>query len=153
MARLTDVEKFARRLGRYRARRRKKKAEMKAEGRAPRRALSPEERKRVLKKTGRRCHMCGGKITGGWHADHVLAHSTGGKHHVDNYLPAHMLCNSYRWDYSEKEFQIILKLGVWIRTQIEKQTPLGMDAAERFLAHESQRVKRSMMSEGGEVPA
>ncbi|HET6360478.1 MAG TPA: HNH endonuclease [Gemmatimonadota bacterium] len=151
MTRLTEVEKFARRLARYRTRRRKKKAEMKAEGRAPRRSLSPGDRKRVLKKTGRRCHMCGGKITRDWHADHVLAHSTGGKHHVDNYLPAHRLCNSYRWDYSEKEFQIILKLGVWVRTQIEKQTPLGTDVAERFLAHESQRAKRSMMSEGGEV--
>jgi hypothetical protein len=28
-----------------------------------------------------------------WQADHVLAHRTGGKHAVDNYLPAYSLCN------------------------------------------------------------
>ena len=33
-------------------------------------------------------------------ADHVLAHSAGGGNRLeDNYLPAHALCNNYRWDY------------------------------------------------------
>jgi hypothetical protein len=53
----------------------------------------------------------------------------GGAHSVDNFLPAHALCNNYRWDYSAEEFQYILKLGVWIRTQIEQETQLGRHAA------------------------
>src|SRR5438128_3730417 len=62
--------------------------------------LTEKKRNDVLLKTGERCHICGGPIEGGnWHADHVLAHSGGGKNEPDNYLPAHTLCNNYRWDY------------------------------------------------------
>jgi hypothetical protein len=96
-----------------------------------------------LDATGKRCHICGGKIVGDkWQADHVLAHSGGGLHALDNYLPAHALCNNYRWDYSAEEFQHILKLGVWIRTQIERGTPVGKMAARQFLSHEKSRLKR-----------
>ena len=78
-----------------------------------------------------------------WQADHVLAHSAGGTHSADNYLPAHALCNNYRWDYSAEEFQLILKLGVWTRTQIERlRTDFGRKAAAAFLAHESKRQAR-----------
>ena len=88
--------------------------------RPPRGSLTAVERHQVLAKTAGRCHICGGKIKGkAWHADHVMAHSAGGVHDVDNYLPAHSLCNNYRWDYRPEEFQYILKLGVWTRTQIE----------------------------------
>ena len=88
-------------------------------------SLSNLQRARVLAKTGGRCHICGGLIAGGWQADHVLAHSGGGGHSEDNYLPAHALCNNYRWDYSAEEFQLILKFGVWARTQVETDKPLG----------------------------
>lgn len=71
-------------------------------------------------KTGGPCHICGGLIDGRWQADHVLAYSGGGGHAADNYLPAHELCSIYRWDYLAEEFQEILKLGVWARTQIER---------------------------------
>src|SRR5689334_17121215 len=60
--------------------------------------LRPTERIEVLRKAGSRCHICGGSIKGDdWHADHVLAHSTGGARLVDNYLPSHAICNNYRW--------------------------------------------------------
>jgi hypothetical protein len=75
-------------------------------------------------------------------ADHVLAHSGGGEHDVDNYLSAHALCNNYRWDYSADEFQYILKLGVWLRTQIELAKPVGRLAAKHFVAHEKKRQGR-----------
>jgi 5-methylcytosine-specific restriction endonuclease McrA len=81
--------------------------------------LRAAERATVLRKTGGKCHICGGDIRGSWHADHVLAHSAGGKHATDNYLPAHGTCNNYRWDYLAEEFELILKLGVWARTQVE----------------------------------
>src|SRR3712207_8439206 len=50
------------------------------------------------------------------------AHSSGGAHSADNYLPAHTLCNNYRWDYSPEEFQLVLKIGVWARTRSEEHT-------------------------------
>jgi hypothetical protein len=85
---------------------------------------------------------CGGTIEGAWQADHVLAHSGGGTHVSDNYLPAHSLCNNYRWDYSSVEFQQILKLGVWLRTKIERKTHIGKLAAKLYLMHEALRQRR-----------
>ena len=132
-----------------RAERRNTKRLRKLDGLA-RRALSTSERELVLSKTGGRCHICGGTINGPWHADHVLSHSAGGKHAVDNYLAAHAVCNNYRWDYTESEFQEILKLGVWARTQVEKSTPLGREIASRFSRHEERRRARqkTMVAEG-----
>jgi len=122
-----------------------RKAAGKANGGIARQSLKPAERARVLAKTDSRCHICGGPIepgTRGWHADHVLAHSAGGTHNVDNYLPACATCNNYRWDYGHEEFQWILKLGVWLRTQVERRTKLGSHAAELFMAYEAKRVTR-----------
>jgi len=109
-----------------------------------RKSLSKEERNLILNKTGRRCHICGGKIKRGekWQADHVLAHAHGGKHSVENYLAAHSICNNYRWHYGSEEFQWILKLGVWLRTLIEKRDNLAMSLAERFIMHERHRITR-----------
>ena len=86
--------------------------------------------------------MCGGLIDGYWEADHVLAHSSGGDNSVDNYLPAHRTCNNYRWDYLPEKFQEILRLGVWLRTQIEKQTLLGQTAGDSYARYEKSRLAR-----------
>ena len=107
-----------------------------------RRSLSALQRAQIFQKTAGRCHICGGTIEGAWQADHVLAHSGGGTHVTDNYLPAHPLCNNYRWDYSSAEFQQILKLGVWLRTKIERKTKIGTLAAKLYLMHEALREKR-----------
>jgi hypothetical protein len=64
----------------------------------------------------------GGPVGEIWQADHVLSHSGGGASTEENYLPAHILCNNYRWHYTAEELQQILKLGVWTRTQIQKLT-------------------------------
>ncbi len=115
----------------------------KGENRRPRRhRLSPARREEILRKTGGKCHICGGDIRGSWHADHVLAHSAGGEHSVDNYLPAHPTCNNYRWDYLPEEFELILKLGVWARTQVQNGTPVGRAIEERFAAYEKRRLSR-----------
>src|SRR5262249_8001092 len=117
--------------------------------RAPRVVLAKASRGEVLRKTGGRCHICGGAIEGNdWQADHVIAHSTGGAHAVDNYLPAHAICNNYRWHYGTEEFQWILKLGVWIRTQIEKETELGISAGSKFCEHERRRAARRRLVAG-----
>jgi 5-methylcytosine-specific restriction endonuclease McrA len=122
-------------------RRQRKKAARSS--RTARQPLSTSQRAHILAKTAGRCHICGGLISEStWHADHVLAHSAGGAHIADNYLPAHALCNNYRWDYSAEEFQHILKLGVWTRTQIERRTGFGRDAAAAFLAYDRTRQAR-----------
>ena len=104
--------------------------------------LKPEEREEILTKTDSRCHICGGEIEGDWQADHVLSHSKRGEHLVENYLAAHKVCNNYRWDYLSEEFQEIMKIGVWMRSQIEKGTKLGEIVADRFVKYEKRRVAR-----------
>jgi 5-methylcytosine-specific restriction endonuclease McrA len=105
-------------------------------------ALTNSQREQILTKTGGRCHICGGIITGRWHADHVFPHSSGGAHAVDNYLPAHDVCNTYRWDYTPDEYQLILKLGVWLKGEILRGTPIGQAAAQRFVKKQAAVAKR-----------
>jgi hypothetical protein len=139
------IDEFAYLLRALRANRRQRQETARATGRR-RQILSAGERREIFAKTAGRCHICGGAIDGAWQADHVLAHSGGGSHMADNYLPARALCNNYRWDYSSDEFQHILKLGVWIRTQIERETQIGRSAAAGYLAYENARVKRRRTS-------
>jgi 5-methylcytosine-specific restriction endonuclease McrA len=114
-----------------------------AQPRRPRFALNSAQRAAILASTDRRCHICGGLIDDAkWQADHVLAHSAGGEHRLSNYLPAHAVCNNYRWDYLPEEFQIILKLGVWARTQVELDTAAGKLISERFGAYDKRRMAR-----------
>jgi hypothetical protein len=137
-----NAEAFAAALRLLRAQRRRQVVSGRNE-RIPRAVLTSPERRQILAKTNGRCHICGGMIDGyDWQADHILAHSTGGKHSVDNYLPAHSLCNNYRWHYDAEEFQWILKIGVWMRTQIEKGTAIGREASQRFCKHEQRRSVR-----------
>ena len=147
----SGVDEFAAALRKLREQRYDKKEEVKKSlGR--RKALSEDQRTKVLKKTGKRRHICGGKIKkgGGWQADHVFPYGTGGEHVVDNYLPAHFVCNNYRWDYVDEEFQWILKLGVFIRTQIENKTCIGRLTGEKFVDHEHARDDRRRR--GGRSP-
>ena len=120
--------------------------------RRQRASLTKSQRSDVLSKTGERCHICGGTINANdWQADHVLAHSSGGKHSVDNYLAAHSICNNYRWHYHAEEFQWIFKLGVWLRTQIERKTAIGQNAGREFCAHERRRAGRRKVKAGGRL--
>ena len=112
-----------------------------------RRSLSTAEREQVRAKTAGLCHICGGMVDERWQADHILAHSGGGGSEADNYLAAHAMCNNYRWDYLPEEFQIILKLGVWARTQIERNTSLGRQLAAPFIAYE--KVRRGRRKSAG----
>lgn len=138
---------YAKLLTALRAERRRLKARRKLL-RSSRMVLSKSDREVVFNKTNGRCHICGGEIDGTWQADHVLAHSVGGEHAVDNYLPAHASCNNYRWDYTAAEFQEIFKLGVWSRTQVERGTTIGREIAARFSVYEVNRRKRRKASGG-----
>lgn len=138
-----DVHAFAAKLRELHTQRKGEVADKVTEGKSRRLTLTKAERREILTKTGRRCHICGGRITGAdWQADHVLARATGGDHRGDNYLPAHSVCNNYRWHYGAEEFQWILKLGVFVRTQIENRTAIGRDTGQKFVEHEHRRDAR-----------
>jgi 5-methylcytosine-specific restriction endonuclease McrA len=109
---------------------------------AIRKPTNAASRLEILSKTDGLCHICGGEIDGAWHADHVHPHSRGGKHDIANYLPAHQICNSSRKGFDPEEIQWILKLGVWLKTQIENETNVGLQAAEKFCIHERRRADR-----------
>ncbi len=136
-----DVEELAAQLTRLKSVRKRRKEQTKRSG-AKRKQLSPAQRQRIKDKTGGLCHLCGGPVGDAWQADHVLSHSGGGASTEDNYLSAHILCNNYRWHYTAEELQQILKLGVWVRTQIQKLTVVGRLVGDRFLSHERQRLRR-----------
>jgi len=86
---LQSINRFVNRLKKLHALR----VEGKIIDRARRKSLTADECREILRKTGKRCHICGGKIKRGqkWQADHILAHAHGGKHSLDNYLPAHSI--------------------------------------------------------------
>ena len=110
---------------------------------SPRNArLSKNERLLILAKTDHKCHICGKEISlKEFQADHVVAHVSGGFHKIDNYLPSCFICNNYRWHYLPEELQLILKIGVWAKTEIEKNTTVGNLVASKFVLKESRRVR------------
>ncbi|WP_156914030.1 HNH endonuclease [Comamonas badia] len=111
--------------------------------------ISPTTKQKVLifQKTNGHCHICGGQITGNWVADHVHHHIYGGESAIENYLPAHRICNSARWFYGTEEFQWIMKMGVFFRTQLEeKGNADAINLAEAFMDHERHRVSRRKQS-------
>jgi hypothetical protein len=119
-------------------------------GKQPRprgRALSRTERQAVHSKTDGRCHVCGELVPlDGFEADHVKNHTSGGASMVDNYLPACAFCNGYRWHYLPHELQWIMKLGIWAKTQIDRETPIGKSIAKGFVSHERNREARRKTS-------
>ena len=144
------VPQTGKRYSNYLSRQReKRKSETKSirSTRAPRSQLTKSQRHAILLKTDSKCHICGGVIKGSkWQADHVVSYSKGGTHSVDNYLPAHSTCNNYRWHYRPEEFQEIMKLGIWVQNQIINKTKIGNEVAERFVQHETIRIKRRAQS-------
>jgi hypothetical protein len=60
----------------------------------------------------------------------------GGEGSVQNALPAHAVCNPYRLNHRPGELRWIPKFGVWLRTQIAKETAVGNHAGQKFSEHE-----------------
>jgi HNH endonuclease len=100
-------------------------------------SLTKKQRTLILAKTDSRCHICGVElISSNFQADHVKPHSAGGTHAENNFLPSCFTCNNYRWHYSSEEIQIILKLGVWLKSKVAKDPLLGLEIANQFVKHE-----------------
>ena len=140
---IRNASQLATRLQRLRKIRRKRIIQIRV-NREKRQTLTKNQRDKIFMKTDGRCHICGGKIfkDEAWQADHVIAHAQGGTHKTGNYLPAHAVCNSSRRSYDSEEFQWILKLGVWMRTQIEQEDARAIELAERFVKKEIFRESR-----------
>jgi hypothetical protein len=118
-----------------------RKSKQRLEPKQPRAKLS---RNAILEKTAGRCHICGGNIDvrSYWEADHVFPSSGGGPSNIGNYLPAHGLCNTAKWDRSGEELQWVLKVGVWAKKQMEGNSELGGMMLGLFWSQEQKRVKR-----------
>ena len=139
------VPQTAKRYSNFLSRQREKRRSITRENRKTRLSrnrLTSKQREKILRKTNSRCHICGGKISRDWQADHVLSYSKGGEHIEKNYLAAHVTCNNYRWHYTPEEFQEIMKLGIWVKTQIINKTQLGNEVSEKFVRYELSRIKR-----------
>ena len=65
-----------------------------------------------------------------------------GKNEIDNYLAACKVCNNYRWNYLPDEIKWILKIGVWVKTQIEFETDIGKLISIDFVEYEKKREQR-----------
>jgi len=105
--------------------------------------LSKTDKIAVLAKTNSTCHICGETVTvDNFQADHVQVHSSSANNRIDNFLPSCGICNNYRWFYEPEEIKWILKLGVWLKTKIEKDTTIGKAAAGMFVKHEMSRRGR-----------
>jgi len=140
------LSKLAARLRIYRKRRRDRV--FSGEPKSKRRALSSADREEILGRTRGRCHLCGGVIgKGAWDANHVFPLALGGKQGLENYLPAHRSCNGARWHLRPKEMVQVLKLGAWLRSEIERGTPIGKMAGEAYCKVDSRRVARRKPTE------
>ena len=140
-----NPQAFAKHLRSLRARRRERTTAFRTLGRS-RSALTSKQRIEILEKTGNRCHVCGIRIkrTEKWHADHVLPHSGGGGSTIDNYLPSCALCNRNRWHMLPEEVQAVLKLGVFVRNEIERGTSLGQGIAEQYVKKEQRKLNTAI---------
>lgn len=135
--------RFKKRLQKLHRIRKKRHAMQRLKGNPRNGRLSSGDREKILKTTNRKCHICGGSIDGSWQADHALAHAAAGPHALDNFLPAHKLGNNYRWDYEAEEFQWLLKIGVWAKSNMEHGTDvLGKDMLKAFFAYDRRRDGR-----------
>lgn len=137
---IDDADDFARELEALAVRREAGKAPV---GSIKREALSRSARVEIHSKTEGRCHFCGCDVeVTSFEADHVKNHTSGGSSAAENFLPACRTCNNYRWHYSHEELQWILKIGVWIRHEIVKQSKIGRLLASAFINKEVRRERR-----------
>ena len=121
--------------------------EHKAE-RGGRGALSRSKRQKLLAATGKRCHVCGGRIRGDrWVADHVFNFASGGTNDLTNFLPAHRDCNGYKWFYSSKELRWMLRMAIWARGRMIRETKFDDEILGRFWAWELRRRQRRSLKE------
>ncbi len=108
----------------------------------PRKNPTKSMREKIILKTDRKCHICGGDLDEKWHADHVLPHASGGQDTEDNFLGSCSVCNGVRWYFSPDEIKLILKFGRMAQAEIRNNSALGRAIAEKYFIEEQQREIR-----------
>jgi 5-methylcytosine-specific restriction endonuclease McrA len=108
----------------------------------PRSGLSSSSRKTILAKTNGTCHVCGGLAGDRWQADHVIQHSRGGAHSLDNYLPICRECNRLRWSYNPEMLRLMLRFGILAKQEIRHDTKLGRSLLGKMLRRQARSLKR-----------
>ena len=106
----------------------------KSANRRPRGRLS-EDRDEILQRTGGACHVCGEALSERWQADHVVPHARAGQVNVVKYLPICKECNRLRWFHSPKVIRLIMRLGIYAKSEIRNKTPLGEELVSLMLKH------------------
>ena len=107
-----------------------------------RKSLTPSQRAEVRRKTGGTCHVCGGKLGTSWQADHVVPHKHGGPATVENCLPVCQRCNRLRWSFSPEVLRLIMRLGIFARMEIRRNSPLGEQLLKGIVAKFRDNKKR-----------
>jgi hypothetical protein len=72
-------------------------------------------------------------------ADHVASFASGAGSRPTNYLPAHRECNGFKWYYSPRELRWMLRMGIWARSRMERESRLSNDALDDFWNWEKHR--------------
>jgi 5-methylcytosine-specific restriction endonuclease McrA len=109
---------------------------------------SQVQRAEIHRKTGGRCHVCGGRLGTGWHADHIVPHTRGGSAALDNYLPTCGECNGLRGGQSPELLRLIMRLGVYAKHEIRLQTPLGEEMLRLVLRRLGDNRKKAEARRG-----
>ncbi|MEA5256855.1 HNH endonuclease signature motif containing protein [Arcicella aquatica] len=108
-----------------------------------RKYINSDTKYEILRKSGFQCHICGEKVDeNNFQADHISPHSLSGNCSSENFIAACNFCNNYRWNYLPEEIKWILKIGVWVKTQIEFETEIGKNISNEFIEHEKIRESR-----------
>jgi 5-methylcytosine-specific restriction endonuclease McrA len=107
-----------------------------------RRAPSKREREEIYAKSGGRCHICGGELSDNWCADHVHPKFRGGQCEGDNFLACCATCNRLRWGHRPETIQHMLRIGMYMRSEIKRGTKLGKKVDARVKARMAQKARR-----------
>jgi 5-methylcytosine-specific restriction endonuclease McrA len=96
-------------------------------------SLDSDARKRILAKTGGRCHVCGEPLGKEWSADHVQPRARGGEDAEANFLPACRTCNAARWHRRPRVIRRMLRLGVYLLSEVDRGSTLGNRVRDYYL--------------------
>lgn len=99
---------------------------------------SKQQKEEILDSTNSVCHMCGIHLT----IDDFSITSSIGVDFVEKKMPACLSCKKIYDRYLPDEIRWAMKIGLWVRTQIDFETDLGNEIALRIIEEEKYRESR-----------